>query len=354
MATKLDYLVKTMRDLACMQKAGARFFTIRELMVRCNASQQSIYKAIEQLKHDGLLEVQPGGELYVTTELSERQYLRRPSIIVAIPHWPSVETNMIKKLIEEKERNFHNHRLVLVEFDPLKALVSPRDLPIEREKASGAVILASGAKLTSGDIAGITELQKRISIAVIGQHLEDFNISSVGIDDAYAANLAVNHLIKSGHRNIAILYSEPHSRVMELRCRNAVNYARFHDLETEIIDCNIAPGEPALVKAYDKGRELMRKGFNFTAMLGLSGESMLGTVDSLLQSGISVPKDLSLVAIAGIEFTSHFRLPIDTVDIRLQEQFQTALEMVCSKITAPKSNIIQSDLVVFGSVQHNI
>ena len=118
MATKLDYLVKNMRDLACMQKAGVRFFTIRELMARCNASQQSIYKAIEQLKHDGLLEVQPGGELYVTTELSERQYLRRPSIIVAIPHWPSIETDKIKKLIEEKERNFHNHRLVLVEFDP--------------------------------------------------------------------------------------------------------------------------------------------------------------------------------------------------------------------------------------------
>lgn len=352
MATKLDYLVKTMRDLTCAQKAGARFFTIRELMARCNASQQSVYKAIEQLKRDGLLEVQPGGELYVTSKLSERQYLRRPSILVALPRWTSIETDKIKSLIEEKGRNFHSHRLEPVEFDPLRAL--PRDLPIEREKAIGAVILASGAMLTSDDITGMNEFQKRISLAVIGQHLEDFNIPSVGVDDVYAANLAVNHLIRSGHRKIAILYSEPHSRVMELRCRNAVNYARLHDLDVEVIDCRIAPGELALSKAYDKGRELVRRGFDFTAMLGLSGESMLGAVDALLQGGVSVPEELSLVAIAGIELTSRFRLPVDTVDILLQEQFMIALEMVCPTIVASDSSVIRSKLAVFGSVKNNI
>ena len=77
MAKKRDHLVKEMRELACCRQPGSRFFTIRELMKRFSVSQLLVYKALDQLKADGLLVTHDGNELYVTEESALRQHLRR-------------------------------------------------------------------------------------------------------------------------------------------------------------------------------------------------------------------------------------------------------------------------------------
>ena len=198
MAKKRDHLVKEMRELACCRQPGSRFFTIRELMKRFSVSQLLVYKALDQLKADGLLVTHDGNELYVTEESALRQHLRLPSILVAIPHWKSWVTDQVIRLVAEPKPLCPGYRTELIEYDPLKAV--PDVLPIEREKAVGAVLFASGAPLTPEDIARMTEFSRQFTFTVIGQHLEDFGIPSVGVDDAFAANLAMNHLIRGGHR----------------------------------------------------------------------------------------------------------------------------------------------------------
>ena len=135
MAKKRDHLVKEMRELACCRQPGSRFFTIRELMKRFSVSQLLVYKALDQLKADGLLVTHDGNELYVTEESALRQHLRLPSILVAIPHWKSWVTDQVIRLVAEPKPLCPGYRTELIEYDPLKAV--PDVLPIEREKAVG-------------------------------------------------------------------------------------------------------------------------------------------------------------------------------------------------------------------------
>ena len=350
MAKKRDHLVKEMRELACSRQPGSRFFTIRELMKRFSVSQLLVYKALDQLKADGLLVTHDGNELYVTEESALRQHLRLPSILVAIPHWKSWVTDQVIRLVAEPKPLCPGYRTELIEYDPLKAV--PDVLPIEREKAVGAVLFASGAPLTPEDIARMTEFSRQFTFTVIGQHLEDFGIPSVGVDDAFAANLAMNHLIRAGHRKIGILYCEPHSRVMELRCRSAVDYAKLHEVEVDLIDCGIRAGELANAKTYDRMRGVIRRGFDFTALLGLSGEPLLSAVEALEQAGIDIPGKLSVAAIAAEQLTARHDPPINTVGVLMERQLRTALQMVTPNAVPVLSGVIRPELFRFGSVQN--
>ena len=349
MGKKLDHLVNNMRELVCSRPPGSRFFTIRELMHRYQVSQLLIYKAIGQLKVDGLLQPHPGGELFVTEQLEQRKYLRQPSILVGIPRWKAYETNQIKRLVTLEEVQCKGVRLKLLEYDPLLAL--PQELPIVREKAVGAVLFASGAPLTPETIRYLIQLPPELRFCVVGQHLEDFNIPSVSVDDVYAANLAMNHLIHSGHRKIAIFYSEPHSRVMELRCRSAVDYASLHNIEVKVINCGVSAGEIASLLAYRKACEVIRQGFDFTAILGLSGESLLGAVNAFLQAGLMIPDRISVVAIADEYITGRHTPPIDTVGVMIEKQFQAALQMTMSDV-CESTRIVYPELMIFGSVKN--
>ena len=99
-------------------------------------------------------------------------------------------------------------------------------------------------------------------------------------------------------------------------------------------------------------RGVIRRGFDFTALLGLSGEPLLSAVEALEQAGIDIPGKLSVAAIAAEQLTARHDPPIDTVGVLMERQLRTALQMVTPNAVPVLSGVIRPELFRFGSVQN--
>lgn len=318
-----------MRKLVWSLQAGERFYSIRALITQLEVSQLLIYKGLEHLQHENLLIVKPGGELFVTEDRKYIEHSKKPCVIVAVPDYNSLEVREFKKITEEINKSDATYRILLVEFPPYLSL--PQNLPFDSEESVlGTIILLSGAELIPESIIALNKINAKTKLITIGQHLEDFGINSVGVDDNQVAMMAMEHLKQNGHKKVAVVFCDPHCRSLEIRCRSAVNYGKLQGIEVEIINCNIMAGENASIKTFDTIKNMFKQGIkmDFTAMVGLSGEQFVGAIEAFQQQNLSIPEDMSMVAISGEHIITAVNPPLDTVKVLSGQQLREALSII--------------------------
>lgn len=142
--------------------------------------------------------------------------------------------------------------------------------------------------------------------------------SSVSIDDLAEARRATRMLIEKGHRRIAIVIDSEHDRsISQLRLqgyREALEEAGIaydQELVLQTIDFTMEA-------AYRKTAELCARGIDFTALFVVADSLAIAVLRALHDAGLSVPGDVSLVSIDGIEM-SLYSIPTLTTLVQPQE-----------------------------------
>lgn len=138
---------------------------------------------------------------------------------------------------------------------------------------------------------------------------------SVTVDDHLGAHLAITHLLKLGHRNIAFLNGSHTIRQCALRwngARQAVINAGLDpaDILTETIVATLNPeaGEAATLAWLESAPAACP-----TAVFCVNDLVALGTLRTLLQNGRSVPRDVAVVGYDDVTFASMLMVPLTTV-----------------------------------------
>ena len=191
-----------------------------------------------------------------------------------------------------------------------------------------------------------------IPLALVG--VSDPRTSSVSVDDVAGAEIAAQHLIDMGHREIAIMVgqmeaafnftvsSQRRTGFMNVLKKNKVEFNPRFEL---VADFDSRTAELAM-------DEFLTQKKLPTAIFCESDEMAFGVMKSIRKKGLRVPEDISVIGYDDHDFANH--LGLTTIAQPAQFLGQLAASQVMAKIEKPESDTTQmkvpTSLVVRQSV----
>ena len=175
---------------------------------------------------------------------------------------------------------------------------------------------------------------------------------SVAVDDVTGGELAARHLIELGHRHLAFVGDEGaaapvHERLTGVRKAIA---ASGMDIRLDVLPAELTAEAGRLVGEQLATMPARDRPTAVTAAIDLLA---FGVLQSLLQQGIRVPEDISLMGYDDIPFTRQLSVPLTTVRRPHYEMGTTAAELLTAALAghAPEQRhvVFQPELVVRDS-----
>ncbi len=294
---------------------------IQELGYRPNKHAQRLKWGDEAARNS--LGVVAGGDSY--------QVLQRP-------YYNSV----LAGLFDDAHR-YHQHVRFFSFFDALKDPVF-FNKNIHRDEISSLILILPKLILEDPENEAILEqIIERIDNIVC---LEECvcNLPAVLFDRAAAARMAIEHLIKLGHRRIAFL---------------AIEDERLTGYKQTLMDWGL-PYDERLIRAFDASHpaksaypltiDLIKVDEPPTALFAANDEAAITAIAALHDSGLRVPDDIAIVSIDNIELASVIRPALTTVSVPQYNLGRYAIQFLMSRrdfsMPQPASMVLSVELIV--------
>lgn len=195
-----------------------------------------------------------------------------------------------------------------------------------------------------------------IPVVTVSGHNEVNGVTSVEIDHDKAAELAIRHLVKLGHHQLAFIKGQQFSSDTELRW-NAIKRAAQNlgvpiaaDLVAQLVGDTSSPE-----LGYKVTRALIATRKPFTALFAFNDISAIGALHALHEAGLRVPGDVSVVGFDDIQSAAFQRPALTTVRQPLHKMGKIAAETLLRRInskepeTKTTSIVVEPELVVRGT-----
>lgn len=357
MLNKAETLYEQLRTEIGKRKNGERFYSVRGIMKRYTVSQSVVDRTLLLLRNEGLLTTTPGSGMFVCASgleegMQEAETVRQ-EVLLLVPRWPSTDIDTLTARAEAINTGDSKWHIRIEAFDYVNTI--PRNFDGALRRAAGMIIRSASGNFQQADLNALSHYCSIKPTIVLGHPLEGLKTGCAGLDSYFASGLAMHHLMKHGHRRIGLLVSEPHTRGIRERVRGVHGFAKLLGMQVDVIDCCVVSGEVAMTKTYKRFLDVLQEGFRFTALLGVSGESIQGAVNACHNYKLRIPEDLSVVAISGENLTAISSPPLDTVAGNVGGQLDAALLMI-DRIAASRENhapeevFLQTELIKRGSV----
>jgi len=208
-------------------------------------------------------------------------------------------------------------------------------------------------RLVEGIIAvDTTELPliPNVPTTVVSGHRRMPGITNVVLDHRKAASLALEHLLQLGHRRIAFIKGQPFSSDTETRWASIREAARKLGLtiDPELVT-QLQVDSPTPEPGYDVTKSLLAKHRHFTAMFAFNDISAIGAIRALLDSGIKVPGEVSVIGFDDIQNAAFQNPRLTTIRQPLRRMGELAAETLLKRINGgeyPKIVAVEPELIV--------
>ena len=195
-----------------------------------------------------------------------------------------------------------------------------------------------------------------VPVVAVSGHRDVPGVTNIVLDHARAAMLAVEHLVKLGHRRMAFIKGQEFSSDTAVRWDSVS--AAVAELGVEINDRLVAQleGESSSPElGYLITRKLIASGEQFTALFAFNDISAIGAIHALREAGRRIPEDVSVVGFDDIQSAAYQNPGLTTVRQPLRQMGVLAAETVLQRIIAPakqpypKEIIVEPGFIVRGS-----
>jgi len=237
---------------------------------------------------------------------------------------------------------------VLLGSSELKPLQEQETLNVLLSKKVDGLIISS--LRDNGDFSHLFELKHRNIPFVLLDHVEMLQANMIDINNVQASMEAVQYLVKKGHRRIAFLAGPDYS---------VHSFQRLEGYKLAHLRCNI-PFDENLIFATGSylengirvGREIAQMSTQKrpTALYCFNDLVAIGSIYSLRQEGLRIPKDIAVVGNDDIPLAKAMFPPLTTVHIPIYEIGQRAAKLLIDQIRQKESplnkkNILEAHLV---------
>jgi DNA-binding LacI/PurR family transcriptional regulator len=184
----------------------------------------------------------------------------------------------------------------------------------------------------------------------IAAHTAVPGVANVVLDHERAAELALGHLHRLGHRKIAYMRGQLFSSDSRSRWRSTLHAARSLGLQVSPdlivrLDKDSYSPEPG----YEAVQKLLMRHGDFTAVLCFNDVAAIGAVRALRDAGLRVPVDVSVVGFDDIRSAEFYTPRLTTIRQPLQQMGSVAATLLLKKITGskvPEISRIEPELIV--------
>ncbi len=151
------------------------------------------------------------------------------------------------------------------------------------------------------------------------------HVSWVVCDDRRGGQLATEHLLELGHREILFLAgpngsSSSAGRFSGYQRALAAAAVPYNDARVFLADKDIDSGRKAMAQALSEKS-------TFSAVVAHNDSVAIGAAQTLLQQGFSIPNDVSIVGFGDGLLAENFQVPLTTVRVPQKEMGETALRL---------------------------
>jgi DNA-binding LacI/PurR family transcriptional regulator len=150
-------------------------------------------------------------------------------------------------------------------------------------------------------------------------------VSWVVCDDQRGVQIATEHLLQLGHREILFLAGPNGS---------SSSAGRFSGYQRALAAAGVAYSDTRVflaAKDIESGRKAMTQALSekapFTAVVAHNDSVAIGAVDALLQQGFRIPEDVSIIGFGDGVLAANFRVPLTTVRVPQMEMGETAVRL---------------------------
>jgi DNA-binding LacI/PurR family transcriptional regulator len=198
-----------------------------------------------------------------------------------------------------------------------------------------------------------TVLEEAFSLptVVVAGHKKIEGVTNVVLDQKRAAELALRHLYQLGHRKIAFMRGGSHSSDADDRwtCLMAVAKDLKIDVTPErCVTLELRVSTPEL--GFGPMNELIARGGDFTAVLAYNDIAAIGAIRALMNHGLRVPEDISVVGFDDIQGAAFHNPSLTTIRQPLNQMGAVAARILLQRIrgqaTFPDIVPIHPELVI--------
>jgi DNA-binding LacI/PurR family transcriptional regulator len=208
-------------------------------------------------------------------------------------------------------------------------------------RADGLVI--AGAQVPP---AVVTAAARAVPTAVVGSDLRLPSVDVVVDDDLRGAELAVNHLVSLGHRDIALIDGGKGAGAAERRAgyRSAMAHA---GLARHAV---VEPGDFTEGGGYEAARRLLARNRRPSAIFASNDQSAVGALDAINEVGLGVPRDVSLMGYDNTALAALRHISLTTIHQPRNQIGEMAMRAVIRRIERPSASarrhVLAPELVV--------
>lgn len=172
--------------------------------------------------------------------------------------------------------------------------------------------------------------RKGACLVLVDRCFDEFDASSVIVDNYKGAYEAVEHLINAGHTRIAIIQGLPHTYTSNKRLEGYKDALTNHGIP---IDNRLIVGKDFRKQnGYVETKFLLSMEARPTAIFATSDLITLGALEGIFEEGLSIPDDVSLVAFDDIEFAPFLVAPLTIVSQPREMMGEIAVKLLVEEI----------------------
>ena len=182
-----------------------------------------------------------------------------------------------------------------------------------------------------------------VPVVSISGHKKVAGITNICIDHDRSAVLALEHLYALGHRRIAFMKGQPHIADSHFRWESTMRLAREIGIEVDPELCVYLETDdwsPEL--GYKPTSTLLKRTRDFTALFCFNDIAALGAIRAIHDSGLSCPRDISIVGFDDISQAAYHLPSLTTVRQPLRQMGHAAAEMLIRRIHNPNDVYAES------------
>lgn len=289
------------------------------------------------------------GRGYVRSDVARRVHAmaRDMGYRTGIAPAPAIGGRVLLAASREAMVDFQRSQFTLHVLEGLKARAEVLGLELEHRLIASELDKRSlGEEARSaGDVVGVLLLTidddlldlarwLKLPVVLVNSDDPDMRLSSVTPCNRSAAALATQHLRALGHERILFL-TRPGRRTIQRRMEGWRDHmARGCDeLVVEVTDWTPELAHTAITTriAANEGKA------DFTAVLAAGDALAAGAISALVDAGLKVPEDVSVVGIDGLPQSALLNPALTTVEIPMEAVGAAALDLLCDCADASAS-----------------
>lgn len=249
----------------------------------------------------------------------------------------------VRAVEDVAQENGYNVILCNTDEDPAK---ETQYLQVLMEKRVDGIILAT----TAGSLRMVRDVRwRRIPLVLFDRELPGVATDIVKVDGLLGGRLATEHLLRLGHRRIAII----HGPVVR-----STGAERLKGYLAALRAMGIRPA-PELIREgnfkQDSGRELAQRLLDVspppTALFCTNNLMTVGALQTLQERGVRIPADLSLVGYDDMEWWTLTHPPLTTVGQPVYDLGREAMRLLLGQIDGggrrrPQRVVLKPELIL--------